>query len=102
MQRDDRAIQDEGVDALMDDELRSACRARGMRTPFGEGARIFMLRQLTEWLDLSLNRCGGILHNPSLPKLDSILFESVIMMLSSLITSVILPHISRHLRAHFL
>ena len=56
VQRDDRAIQDEGMDALLDEELRSACRARGMRTPFGEGARAFMIRQLTEWLDLSLNR----------------------------------------------
>ena len=32
------------------------CRARGMRAPFGEGAAIFMRKQLKEWLDLSLNR----------------------------------------------
>lgn len=56
MQRDDRSIQEEGLDALTDEELRSACRSRGMRTPFGEGARAFMTRQLIEWLDLSLNR----------------------------------------------
>ena len=44
------------MDALTEEELRSACRARGMRAPFGEGAVPFMQRQLTEWLDMSLNR----------------------------------------------
>lgn len=58
MQRDDRAIQEEGVENLTDEELRSACRTRGMRAPFGEGAPAFMQRQLREWLDLSLHRCG--------------------------------------------
>eukprot|EP00891_Asterochloris_glomerata_P009122 jgi/Astpho2/9122/e_gw1.00133.93.1_t len=53
---DDRAIKDEGLDALTDEELRHACRARGMRTPYGEQATDFMRRQLQEWLDLSLNR----------------------------------------------
>ena len=53
---DDRAIREEGLDALSDEELRSACRARGMRAPFGEGARAAMVGQLEEWLDLSLNR----------------------------------------------
>ncbi len=38
--------------------LLQACRARGMRAPFGEGAVMFMRKQLKEWLDLSLNRCG--------------------------------------------
>ena len=52
---DDRAIREEGVASLTDDELRSACRARGMRAPFGDGARAFNERQLTDWLDLSLN-----------------------------------------------
>ena len=33
-----------------------ACRARGMRGPFGEGAVAFMRRQLQDWLDLSLHR----------------------------------------------
>ncbi|KAK9786798.1 hypothetical protein WJX73_003279 [Symbiochloris irregularis] len=56
IKRDDRAIQEEGVDTLTEEELRSACRARGMRTPFGEGAPAFMQRQLREWLDLSLHR----------------------------------------------
>ncbi|KAL3144484.1 hypothetical protein ABBQ32_004224 [Trebouxia sp. C0010 RCD-2024] len=53
---DDRVIKEEGLDNLTDDELRSACRARGMRTPYGEGAVAFMRKQLQEWLDLSLNR----------------------------------------------
>ena len=33
-----------------------ACRARGMRASFGEGALSFMRRQLQDWLDLSLHR----------------------------------------------
>ena len=57
MQSDDRVIKDEGLDNLTDEELRSACRSRGMRTPYGEGAVLFMRKQLQEWLDLSLNRC---------------------------------------------
>lgn len=56
LQSDDRVIKEEGLDNLTDDELRSACRARGMRTPYGEGAVQFMRKQLQEWLDLSLNR----------------------------------------------
>lgn len=55
-QSDDRVVKEEGLDNLTDDELRSACRARGMRTPYGEGAVLFMRKQLQEWLDLSLNR----------------------------------------------
>lgn len=58
VQSDDRVIKDEGLDNLTDDELRSACRSRGMRTPYGEGAVVFMRKQLQEWLDLSLNRCS--------------------------------------------
>lgn len=61
MQSDDRVIKEEGLDNLTDDELRSACRARGMRTPYGEGAVAFMRKQLQEWLDLSLNRYGSTL-----------------------------------------
>lgn len=53
---DDRDIQEEGLDSLTEDELRQACRARGMRAPFGEGAAAFMREQLEEWLDWSLNR----------------------------------------------
>lgn len=56
MQSDDRVIKEEGLDNLTDDELRGACRSRGMRTPYGEGAVTFMHKQLQEWLDLSLNR----------------------------------------------
>jgi hypothetical protein len=55
-QEDDRDIQAEGLESLDDDELRAACRARGMRTPYGEGAAAFMRDQLAEWLDWSLNR----------------------------------------------
>lgn len=56
LQRDDRSIKEEGLEALTEEELRSACRSRGLRAPFGEGAVTFMHRQLAEWLDLSLNR----------------------------------------------
>lgn len=53
---DDRDIQEEGIENLTEDELRQACRARGLRAPFGEGAVKFMRHQLDEWLDWSLNR----------------------------------------------
>lgn len=53
---DDQEIQEEGIENLTEDELRQACRARGMRAPFGEGAVKFMRQQLEEWLDWSLNR----------------------------------------------
>ena len=57
-QADDRAIKAEGLDNLTEGELREACRARGIRgNVYGEGARAFMIRQLGEWLELSLNRC---------------------------------------------
>lgn len=63
MQSDDRVIKEEGIDNLTDDELRGACRSRGMRTPYGEGAVTFMRKQLQEWLDLSLNRyCQVFVH----------------------------------------
>lgn len=75
MQSDDRVIKEEGIDNLTDDELRGACRSRGMRTPYGEGAVTFMRKQLQEWLDLSLNRycqwlCTLALH-PTLRELFS-------------------------------
>lgn len=56
IKRDDRMIKAEGLEALSEEEMRQACRARGMRAPFGEGAAVFMRKQLKEWLDLSLNR----------------------------------------------
>ncbi len=56
IKEDDREIKEEGLDNLTEDELRQACRARGMRAPFGEGAVAFMKEQLEEWLDWSLNR----------------------------------------------
>lgn len=56
-QEDDGDIAEEGLDSLSEDELRQACRARGMRAPFGEGAAEFMRCQLAEWIDWSLNKC---------------------------------------------
>eukprot|EP00983_Pelagomonas_calceolata_P012645 405002-Pelagomonas_calceolata.AAC.1 len=35
-----------GLENMTEDELRMACRARGMRTPYGQGAVAFMERQL--------------------------------------------------------
>ena len=66
IKRDDRLIKSEGIEALSEEELRQACRARGMRAPFGEGAVTFMRKQLKEWLDLSLNRrAPALLQSPS-------------------------------------
>ena len=57
LQADDRAIKAEGLESLTESELREACRARGIRgNVFGEGAAAYMRKQLSEWLDLSLNR----------------------------------------------
>ncbi|CAD7704609.1 unnamed protein product [Ostreobium quekettii] len=56
IKRDDLVIRSEGVDALTEDELRQASRARGMRAPYGEGAREFMKAQMEDWLELSLDR----------------------------------------------
>jgi LETM1 and EF-hand domain-containing protein 1 len=56
IKQDDLEIEEEGVEELTEDELRVACRARGMRAPFGEGAVAYMRRQLQDWLDLSLHR----------------------------------------------
>ena len=56
IKEDDSDIQKEGLDSMTEDELRQACRARGMRAPFGEGSAAFMKEQLEEWLDWSLNR----------------------------------------------
>ena len=39
---DDRAIKVEGVESLTTEELSSAVRARGMRTPFGAGSEEYM------------------------------------------------------------
>ena len=52
--RDDAMLVDEGLDELDEEELRAACRRRGMRD-FGltkEGYK----RNLQQWLDLSLNK----------------------------------------------
>eukprot|EP00899_Mesostigma_viride_P029459 jgi/Mesvir1/9699/Mv12177-RA.2 len=54
LKQDDRMIAAEGVDSLSSEELRSACRARGMR--WSGVSKDIMRRQLSEWLDLSLNR----------------------------------------------
>lgn len=56
IKEDDADISSEGLNSLSEDELRQACRARGMRAPFGDGAAGFMKEQLSEWLDWSLNR----------------------------------------------
>lgn len=56
IKQDDNEIEQEGLENLSEDELRSACRARGMRAPFGEAAAAFMRRQMQDWLDLSLHR----------------------------------------------
>lgn len=56
IRHDDQMIRDEGVESLTAEELRAACRARGMRAPFGSESITFMRRQLKEWLDLSLNQ----------------------------------------------
>ncbi|KAG2423597.1 hypothetical protein HXX76_015234 [Chlamydomonas incerta] len=56
IKHDDFEIEHEGLENLTEDELRQACRARGMRAPFGEGAVAFMRRQMHDWLDLSLHR----------------------------------------------
>lgn len=56
IKEDDREIRAEGIDELSPDELRAACRARGMRAPYGDGADPWMRAQLADWLDWSLNR----------------------------------------------
>lgn len=44
IKQDDFDIQAEGIASLNEDELRTACRDRGLRAPFGEGAVKFMSR----------------------------------------------------------
>lgn len=56
IKQDDYEIEQEGLENMTEDELRQACRARGMRAPYGEGAQKFMERQMRDWLDLSLHR----------------------------------------------
>jgi len=56
IKQDDYEIEQEGIENLTADELRIACRARGMRAPYGEGSVPFMTRNLRDWLDLSLHR----------------------------------------------
>ncbi|MEW5310737.1 MAG: hypothetical protein WDW38_002505 [Sanguina aurantia] len=56
IKKDDYEIEKEGLENLTEDELRVAARARALRAPFGEGAVVFMQRQLRDWLDLSLHR----------------------------------------------
>ena len=51
---DDKLIASEGIDSMNSDELRSACHARGMR---GIGlTRDGYRRNLSQWIDLSLNK----------------------------------------------
>ena len=56
LKEDDLLIQKEGLSELTGEELRQACRARGMRAAFGPEAVVYMRSQLAEWLDLSLKR----------------------------------------------
>ncbi|KAG0553544.1 hypothetical protein KC19_12G019100 [Ceratodon purpureus] len=51
IKKDDREIQQEGVDSLSESELRAACRERGM---LGIQSVNNMRSQLQDWLDLSL------------------------------------------------
>mmetsp|Transcript_18273 Transcript_18273/g.39333 ORF Transcript_18273/g.39333 Transcript_18273/m.39333 type:complete len:828 (+) Transcript_18273:252-2735(+) len=53
---DDYEIEKEGLENLTEEELRAACRARGIRALYGEGAVPIMRRHLQDWLDLSLHR----------------------------------------------
>ncbi|XP_011633164.1 mitochondrial proton/calcium exchanger protein [Pogonomyrmex barbatus] len=51
---DDKLIEKEGVDTLTRNELQQACRARGMRAYGLPESRL--REQLSQWLDLSLNK----------------------------------------------
>jgi LETM1 and EF-hand domain-containing protein 1 len=44
--QDDLLIKAEGLDSLTDDELRTACKARGLKAAYGEGATMFMRKQM--------------------------------------------------------
>lgn len=44
--QDDMLIKAEGLDSLTEDELRTACKTRGMKTPYGPGAAAFMRQQM--------------------------------------------------------
>ncbi|CAI0541042.1 unnamed protein product [Linum tenue] len=52
IKKDDRMIQEEGIETLTEDELRAECRERGM---LGLRSVEEMRQQLRDWLDLSLN-----------------------------------------------
>lgn len=56
IKQDDTMIKAEGLDSLTDEELRTACKVRGMKAAYGEGAGVYMRRQMQNWLELSLNR----------------------------------------------
>lgn len=55
IKQDDLMIKAEGLDSLTDDELRTACKARGLKAAYGEGAASYMRKQMQNWLELSLN-----------------------------------------------
>lgn len=44
--QDDLMIKAEGLDSLTDDELRTACKARGLKAAYGEGAASYMRKQM--------------------------------------------------------
>ena len=69
---DDIEISEEGIEELTDDELRQACRARGMAAPFGKGCTSFMQRQLREWIELSLDKCAFLHSSAPLVRVSQI------------------------------
>ena len=56
LKSDDMLIREEGIDSLNDDELRAACRSRGIRALYGSTGPERMRKGLEEWLDLSLKQ----------------------------------------------
>lgn len=44
--QDDMLIKAEGLESLTDEELRTACKARGLKAAFGEGAGSYMRKQM--------------------------------------------------------
>lgn len=53
--QDDLLIKQEGIESLTDDELRSACKVRGMKAAFGPGATMYMRNHL----QVSIPSFGG-------------------------------------------
>lgn len=56
--QDDLMIKAEGLDSLTDDELRTACKARGLRAAYGEGAASYMRKQMQVRRELEAVSCS--------------------------------------------